>query len=164
MQVAWGYHQSEFGNKKGSCSMGSRENGRARRPHSNGVVAPSGQSRPPPAMVPLAALLAYELKNDIVENPLLRCGLALQPRKGEDFALVKTDCQRIPGDGSSTFAVFGVGQPFSHHAERECVLEYSENCRQAECTLRLIRASRFCFCVQNSLYCTLHQMWAGFIS
>lgn len=94
--------------------MGSRENGRHRRPHSNGVVAPSGPSRPPPAMVPLAALLAYELKNDIVENPLLRCGLALQPRKGEDFALVKTDCQRIPGDGSSTFAVFGVGNPFSH--------------------------------------------------
>lgn len=81
--------------------MGS--NGRSK--WSNGVVA--GQSRAP-AMVPLASLLAYELKNEIVENPLMRCGLALQPRKGEDFALVKTDCERIPGDGSSAFAVFGV--------------------------------------------------------
>lgn len=90
--------------------MGSRDahsNGKPSR--HNGLF--QGRSKTPPRnppMVPLASLLAYELKNEIVENPLLRCGLALQPRKGEDFALVKTDCQRIPGDGSSTFAVFGV--------------------------------------------------------
>jgi hypothetical protein len=59
-------------------------------------------------MVPLASLLAYELKNDVEENPILRCGLALQPRKGEDFALINTNCQRLQDDGSSTFAVFGV--------------------------------------------------------
>ncbi len=72
----------------------------------NGHVA--GQSRVLPPMVPLASLLAYELKNDVEENPILRCGLALQPRKGEDFALINTNCQRLQDDASSTFAVFGV--------------------------------------------------------
>lgn len=59
-------------------------------------------------MVPLASLLKLELENDKVETPVIRYGEASQAKKGEDFILVKLDCQRIPGDGSSTFAVFGV--------------------------------------------------------
>eukprot|EP00250_Pteridium_aquilinum_P015459 c22592_g1_i1 orf=336-1646(-) len=59
-------------------------------------------------MVPLASLLKLELENDKVETPVIQCGEASQAKKGEDFILVKLDCQRIPGDGSSTFAVFGV--------------------------------------------------------
>lgn len=106
--------------------MGSRDahsNGKPSR--HNGLF--QGRSKTPPRnppMVPLASLLAYELKNEIVENPLLRCGLALQPRKGEDFALVKTDCQRIPGDGSSTFAVFGI---FDGHNGSAAAIHTKEN-------------------------------------
>lgn len=59
-------------------------------------------------MVPLASLLKLELENDKVETPVIQYGESSQAKKGEDFILVKLDCQRIPGDGSSTFAVFGV--------------------------------------------------------
>ncbi|MCO5590355.1 hypothetical protein L7F22_044324 [Adiantum nelumboides] len=59
-------------------------------------------------MVPLASLLKLEKENDKVESPLIQYGEASQAKKGEDFMLVKLDCQRILGDGSSTFAVFGV--------------------------------------------------------
>jgi len=106
-------HIDVFPAEENRVTMGSRDahysNGKPAR-HHNGLFQSHRSKTPPraPPMVPLASLLAYELKNEIVENPLLRCGLALQPRKGEDFALVKTDCQRIPGDGSSTFAVFGI--------------------------------------------------------
>lgn len=59
-------------------------------------------------MVPLASLLKMEFESDKVETPVIRYGHATQPKKGEDYTLVKTDCQRVPGDGSSTFAVFAV--------------------------------------------------------
>jgi len=75
-------------------------------------------------MVPLASLLAYELKNDVEENPILRCGLALQPRKGEDFALINTNCQRLQDDGSSTFAVFGI---FDGHNGSAAAIYSKEN-------------------------------------
>lgn len=88
----------------------------------NGHVA--GQSRVLPPMVPLASLLAYELKNDVEENPILRCGLALQPRKGEDFALINTNCQRLQDDASSTFAVFGI---FDGHNGSAAAIYSKEN-------------------------------------
>lgn len=59
-------------------------------------------------LVPLAALLKREFDNDKAEYPVIRHGLACQAKKGEDHTMVKTDCQRVFGDGSSTFAVFGV--------------------------------------------------------
>ncbi|KAI5076559.1 hypothetical protein GOP47_0008624 [Adiantum capillus-veneris] len=60
------------------------------------------------SMVPLASLLKLEKENDKLETPAIQYGQAFQAKKGEDFILVKLDCQRIPGDGSSTFAAFGV--------------------------------------------------------
>eukprot|EP00249_Psilotum_nudum_P000963 c13197_g1_i1 orf=919-1686(+) len=59
-------------------------------------------------MIPLASLLSREIKNEKIERPNIRYGQASQPKKGEDYTFVKTDCQRIPGDRSSTFAVFAV--------------------------------------------------------
>lgn len=59
-------------------------------------------------MVPFASLLKMEFETDKDETPVIRYGLAAQPKKGEDYTLVKMDCQRVPGDRSSTFAVFGV--------------------------------------------------------
>lgn len=59
-------------------------------------------------LVPLAALISREMKNEKMEKPSVRYGHAAQSRKGEDYFLVKTDCQRVPGNPSSTFSVFAV--------------------------------------------------------
>eukprot|EP00249_Psilotum_nudum_P000181 c10705_g1_i1 orf=1-252(-) len=59
-------------------------------------------------MVPLAILLSRERKIERLQKPVIRYGLAAQAKKGEDYAFVKTDCQRIAGDRSSAFAVFAV--------------------------------------------------------
>nr|DAD31854.1 TPA_asm: hypothetical protein HUJ06_010705 [Nelumbo nucifera] len=59
-------------------------------------------------LVPLAALISRELKSEKMEKPSVRYGHAAQSRKGEDYFLVKTDCQRIPGNSSSTFSVFAI--------------------------------------------------------
>lgn len=58
--------------------------------------------------MPLAALIGKELKNEKMAKPNVRYGCAAQSKKGEDFYLMKTDCQRLPGKPSSTFSVFGV--------------------------------------------------------
>ncbi|WRX14577.1 hypothetical protein QQP08_007064 [Theobroma cacao] len=57
-------------------------------------------------LVPLAALISREMKNEKMEKPTVRYGHAAQSRKGEDYFLIKTDCQRVPGNPSSTFSVF----------------------------------------------------------
>lgn len=59
-------------------------------------------------LVPLAALINREMRSEKMEKPTVRYGCAAQSRKGEDYFLMKTDCQRIPGNSSSTFAVFAV--------------------------------------------------------
>ncbi|KAI0513594.1 hypothetical protein KFK09_009621 [Dendrobium nobile] len=59
-------------------------------------------------MVPLAALIRRELKREKPEKTLVRFGCAAQSKKGEDCFLVKTDCQRLPGNPSSTFCVFAI--------------------------------------------------------
>ncbi|EEF35382.1 probable protein phosphatase 2C 15 [Ricinus communis] len=59
-------------------------------------------------LVPLAALISREMKNEKMEKPTVRCGSAAQSRKGEDYFLIKTDCQRVPGNSSSTFSVFAI--------------------------------------------------------
>ena len=58
--------------------------------------------------MPLASLLKIESESEKSEIPIIRYGEAFQAKKGEDFTMVKMDCQRILGDRSSTFAVFGV--------------------------------------------------------
>lgn len=59
--------------------------------------------------VPLSVLLKRELANEKVDNPEIQHGQASQSKKGEDFTLLKTECQRARGDGVATFSVFGVG-------------------------------------------------------
>lgn len=58
--------------------------------------------------VPLSVLLKRELANEKIERPEISHGQASQSKKGEDFTLVKTECQRMVGDGVSTYSVFGV--------------------------------------------------------
>ncbi|XP_024369553.1 probable protein phosphatase 2C 5 isoform X3 [Physcomitrium patens] len=41
-------------------------------------------------------------------KPSVSYGQALQAKKEEDFVIVKTNCQRIPGDGSSTYDAFAI--------------------------------------------------------
>lgn len=74
--------------------MASRE-GQRRRQHNHNLV-------------PLAALISQEARSERLEKPSLRYGNAAQSRKGEDYFLMKTDCQRLPGNPSSTFSVFAV--------------------------------------------------------
>ncbi|KAF8390101.1 hypothetical protein HHK36_024623 [Tetracentron sinense] len=59
-------------------------------------------------LVPLAVLISRELRSEKMEKPSVRYGYAAQSRKGEDYFLMKTDCQRVPGNSSSTFSVFGI--------------------------------------------------------
>ncbi|XP_022733815.1 probable protein phosphatase 2C 15 [Durio zibethinus] len=59
-------------------------------------------------LVPLAALISREMKNEKMEKPTVRYGHAAQSRKGEDYFLIKTDCQRVPGNPLSTFSVFAI--------------------------------------------------------
>lgn len=63
-------------------------------------------------LVPLAALINRELRSEKMEKPAVRYGSAAQSRKGEDYFLMKTDCQRVPGNPSTSFSVFGVCNPF----------------------------------------------------
>lgn len=63
-------------------------------------------------LVPLAALLSREMKDEKMEKPTLQYGCASQSKKGEDYFLIKTDCLRVPGNPSSTFSVFAVSHLF----------------------------------------------------
>lgn len=58
--------------------------------------------------VPLSVLLKRELANEKVEKPEIVHGQANQSKKGEDFTLLKNECQRALGDGVTTFSVYGV--------------------------------------------------------
>ncbi|XP_004497062.1 probable protein phosphatase 2C 15 [Cicer arietinum] len=59
-------------------------------------------------LVPLAALLKREMKSEKMEKPNVRIGQAAQSKKGEDYFLIKTDCQRVPGNSSTSFSVFAI--------------------------------------------------------
>jgi len=54
------------------------------------------------------ALVSSELQRNEEESPLLSHGQHMQYRKEEDFAVAKTDCERVSGDASTTFAAFMV--------------------------------------------------------
>jgi hypothetical protein len=62
--------------------------------------------------VPLGELLKREgVKSERIRERE-RCELVYgewaQSKKGEDFTLIKPDCERVPGDVLSTFSVFAV--------------------------------------------------------
>ncbi|KAG6523836.1 hypothetical protein ZIOFF_013723 [Zingiber officinale] len=59
-------------------------------------------------MMPLAQLIGEEARMEKVERPRVRYGCAAQSKKGEDYFLFRTDCQRVAGDPSSSFSVFAV--------------------------------------------------------
>ena len=65
-------------------------------------------SRMRPPLVPLATLIGRELRNDKIEKPFVKYGQAALAKKGEDYFLIKPDCQRVPGDLSTSFSVFAV--------------------------------------------------------
>ncbi|KAI3915906.1 hypothetical protein MKW98_004347 [Papaver atlanticum] len=76
-------------------------------------------------MVPLSVLLKREVSTErTIEKPDILHGQASQSKKGEDFTLFKTECQRIPGDGNSTFSVFGL---FDGHNGSTAAIYTKEN-------------------------------------
>ncbi|KAH9689577.1 putative protein phosphatase 2C 5 [Citrus sinensis] len=59
-------------------------------------------------LVPLATLIGRELRNEKIEKPFVKYGQAALAKKGEDYFLIKPDCQRIPGNASTSFSVFAI--------------------------------------------------------
>ncbi|XP_062158457.1 probable protein phosphatase 2C 12 isoform X2 [Alnus glutinosa] len=74
--------------------------------------------------VPLSVLLKRELANERIERPEIVHGQASQSKKGEDFTLIKTECQRLVGDGISTYSVFGL---FDGHNGSAAAIYSKEN-------------------------------------
>ncbi|XP_062099362.1 probable protein phosphatase 2C 12 isoform X1 [Humulus lupulus] len=74
--------------------------------------------------VPLSVLLKRELANEKIERPELIHGQASQSKKGEDFTLIKTECQRMVGDGVSTYSVFAL---FDGHNGSAAAIYSKEN-------------------------------------
>ncbi|WZZ77881.1 hypothetical protein YC2023_098453 [Brassica napus] len=74
--------------------------------------------------VPLSVLLKRESANEKIDNPELVHGQFNQSKKGEDFTFVKTECQRVTGDGVTTFSVFGL---FDGHNGSAAAIYTKEN-------------------------------------
>ncbi|CAN0872975.1 Probable protein phosphatase 2C 12 [Linum grandiflorum] len=74
--------------------------------------------------VPLSVLLKRELTHEKIEKPELVYGQANQTKKGEDFTLVKTECQRNLCDGVTTYSVFGL---FDGHNGAAAAIYTKEN-------------------------------------
>ncbi|KAL2458942.1 putative protein phosphatase 2C 12 [Forsythia ovata] len=74
--------------------------------------------------VPLSVLLKRELANEKLENPEIFHGQASQSKKGEDFTFLKTECQRVLGDGVTTYSVFGL---FDGHNGSAAAIYSKEN-------------------------------------
>lgn len=76
--------------------------------------------------VPLSVLLKRELANEktTTERPDINHGQANQSKKGEDFTLLKTECQRVLGDGVTTYSVFGL---FDGHNGSAAAIYTKEN-------------------------------------
>ncbi|KAL8166351.1 hypothetical protein V2J09_007850 [Rumex salicifolius] len=64
------------------------------------------RAKPPP--VPLGTLIRRELRGKKIEIPVVSYGQAALAKKGEDYFLIKPDCQRIPGNPSTSFSVFAI--------------------------------------------------------
>ncbi|KAK6115852.1 hypothetical protein DH2020_008121 [Rehmannia glutinosa] len=74
--------------------------------------------------VPLSVLLKRELANEKIERPEISHGQASQSKKGEDFTFVKTECQRVLGDGVTTYSVFAL---FDGHNGSAAAIYSKEN-------------------------------------
>ncbi|XP_054817885.1 LOW QUALITY PROTEIN: probable protein phosphatase 2C 12 [Prosopis cineraria] len=74
--------------------------------------------------VPLSVLLKRESASEKIEKPEIQHGQASQSKKGEDFTLVKTECQRVVGDGVSTYSVFAL---FDGHNGSAAAIYAKEN-------------------------------------
>ncbi|GMG99756.1 hypothetical protein Nepgr_001596 [Nepenthes gracilis] len=65
-------------------------------------------SRAKPPLLPLATLIGRELGSEKVEKPIIRYGQSGLAKKGEDYFLIKPDCERVPGNPSTSFSVFAI--------------------------------------------------------
>ncbi|KAL1540439.1 putative protein phosphatase 2C 12 [Salvia divinorum] len=74
--------------------------------------------------VPLSVLLKRELANEKIERPELTHGQASQSKKGEDLTFIKTECQRVLGDGVTTYSVFAL---FDGHNGSAAAIYSKEN-------------------------------------
>ncbi|KAI4316716.1 hypothetical protein L6164_024669 [Bauhinia variegata] len=74
--------------------------------------------------VPLSVLLKRELANEKIERPEILHGQASQSKKGEDLTLLKTECQRMVGDGVFTYSVFAL---FDGHNGSAAAIYTKEN-------------------------------------
>lgn len=68
-------------------------------------ISRMGQEQCP---IPLGTLISRELRIEDSEKPTLKYGQAALAKKGEDCFLIKPEFQRVPGDPSTSFAVFAV--------------------------------------------------------
>nr|GEX84815.1 probable protein phosphatase 2C 12 [Tanacetum cinerariifolium] len=74
--------------------------------------------------IPLSVLLKRELASEKTERPDITSGHFNESKKGEDFTLVKTECQRVLGDGVTTYSVFGI---FDGHNGSAAAIYTKEN-------------------------------------
>ncbi|XP_027356361.1 probable protein phosphatase 2C 12 [Abrus precatorius] len=76
--------------------------------------------------IPLSVLLRRELVNEKSEKPEVAVvhGEASECKKGEDFTMLKTECQRVVGDGVSTYSVFAL---FDGHNGSAAAIYAKEN-------------------------------------
>ncbi|KAL0392044.1 UNVERIFIED_CONTAM: putative protein phosphatase 2C 12 [Sesamum radiatum] len=74
--------------------------------------------------VPLSVLLKRESANEKIERPEISHGQASQSKKGEDFTFIKTECQRVLGDGVTTYSVFAL---FDGHNGSAAAIYSKEN-------------------------------------
>ncbi|KAI4375031.1 hypothetical protein MLD38_012949 [Melastoma candidum] len=58
--------------------------------------------------VPLSVLLKRELANEKIDRPDIVHGQASHSKKGEDYTLVKAECQRNVGDGVAMYSIFAL--------------------------------------------------------
>ncbi|KAJ8426589.1 hypothetical protein Cgig2_018057 [Carnegiea gigantea] len=65
-------------------------------------------TRANPPLVPPGTLIGRELRSGKIEKPVIGYGQAALAKKGEDYFLIKPDCQRIPGNPSTWFSVFAI--------------------------------------------------------
>ncbi|KAL6560600.1 hypothetical protein OROGR_004159 [Orobanche gracilis] len=59
-------------------------------------------------LIPLGTLIGRELRSEKLDKPTVKYGQAALAKKGEDYFLIKPDCQRVPGNPASLFSVFAI--------------------------------------------------------
>ncbi|KAM0063705.1 putative PPM-type phosphatase domain superfamily [Helianthus debilis subsp. tardiflorus] len=59
-------------------------------------------------LVFLGTLIGCELRHRNMEKPTVSYGQAALVNKGEDYFLIKPDCQRVPGNPSTSFSIFAI--------------------------------------------------------